>query len=362
MRKYLIYFISCLALCGLAGCRDNQEAVPALLDPVDVKMDEAAAEYGEIYKANVLEGKIVPHVEELSFSVDGQLETINVSLGDCVKKGQVLAVLDVEDAGEQAKQLEREVEALQIRGEFEDRQLLADIQIAQLELKSLHEAGAIEETRRLKEIEIQQLQTQLSQNQELRELEISEKKRCLAQYERETENNTLTAPFDGQVVFITAASDTAAVESYSPLIYLADESRLYLKTDYLSQQTFQIADRVLARIDDREYEVSYVPYDREEFMSMIISGENLWTQFTLEGDTSGITCGQYGALVVYSTYKEHVLTVPANAIYRDGSQSYVYRIEDGRKIRSDVTVGLTNDAKAEITEGLTEGDRVYVRE
>ena len=57
-----------------------------------------------------------------------------------------------------------------------------------------------------------------------------------------------------------------------------------------------------------------------------------------------------------------MLTVPVNALYRDETGQYVYRMEDGKRVRCEVEVGMTSDVKAEILEGLQEGDEVYVKE
>ena len=66
--------------------------------------------------------------------------------------------------------------------------------------------------------------------------------------------------------------------------------------------------------------------------------------------------------MVYQTYKEGVLTIPINALYRDGSGQYVYKQTDGARVRCNVKAGMTTDTKAEIVEGLEEGDMVYVKD
>ena len=59
--------------------------------------------------------------------------------------------------------------------------------------------------------------------------------------------------------------------------------------------------------------------------------------------------------------KENVLTIPANALYRDEKGRYVYKIVDKQRVRCNVTIGITNEIKVEILEGLQEGDVVYVQ-
>ena len=362
MRKYPVYIGIAALLVSLTGCREAQTQAPALLEPVGVKMDLESAVYEDIFSADVYEGEVVPWVEEISFAVDGKVENVLVSVGDTVKKGDVLITLDVEEAREQIEALKTQIEEITKSGEFEDRLLLADIEIASQELLALNNAFSAEETCRVQEIEIQTLQTKLRQNQDLRALSLEEKKRQLSLWQQEVENNAVTAPFDGQVLYTVVTQPGEAVKSYEPVLYLADDSRLFLKTEYLSDQTFESAERISARIGDREYSVSYVPYEEEEFFSMLLSGEDLWTKFQVEDEEQTLKSGQYGVLLVNRVYLEHVLTVPANAVYRESGQSYVYLVEDGQRIRRDVTVGFSTDARVQILEGLQEGEQVYVRE
>jgi hypothetical protein len=49
-------------------------------------------------------------------------------------------------------------------------------------------------------------------------------------------------------------------------------------------------------------------------------------------------------------------------VYRDEKGWYVYKKEGTDHIRCNITVGIMNDAKVEIIDGLQEGDAVYVKE
>ena len=51
-----------------------------------------------------------------------------------------------------------------------------------------------------------------------------------------------------------------------------------------------------------------------------------------------------------------------NAVHSGTGGKYVYLMEDGQRVIRNVTLGIVTDAKAEILEGLEEGDLVYVRE
>jgi hypothetical protein len=55
-----------------------------------------------------------------------------------------------------------------------------------------------------------------------------------------------------------------------------------------------------------------------------------------------------------------VLILPVTAVAGESDQGYVTLLEDGRPVRRDVRLGLTDGLNVEIRAGLAEGDRVLV--
>ena len=58
--------------------------------------------------------------------------------------------------------------------------------------------------------------------------------------------------------------------------------------------------------------------------------------------------------------KRSVLAIPRAALYRDGESHFVYRLEEGRARRRQVSVGLIGINEVEIVSGLKDGDRVIL--
>jgi multidrug efflux pump subunit AcrA (membrane-fusion protein) len=54
------------------------------------------------------------------------------------------------------------------------------------------------------------------------------------------------------------------------------------------------------------------------------------------------------------------LVIPRAALRREGDRRFVYRFSEGRARRADVTIGLVGLTEAEVTAGLSEGDRVLL--
>ena len=362
MKKYKIGIVSLLILAGVTGCSKGTENVPTLLDPVEVKLDEAKAEVGNVFGITTVTGEVVPYVEELHFNRVGSLKEVYVALGQEVKAGDVLAELDTEAVESQIKALTEEMDHIRKLGEYSDANKNIEIEIAKLELTVLQEEAAEEEQIAAKELEIRKLELSLKQERELRDLELQEKQRKLGLLEGQLKDTKLVAPFDGRIVFVTKTAKGTVVENEESLIYVADDTRVSLSTDYISELELAGKDKMYAKISDKEYNVTYQPYDATELLEMTLAGEEIDTKFLVEDPNGELKAGQFAVIVLLEDYKENVLTIPANALYRGEGGYYVYKIENGQRIRCEITVGIVTATRAEVEEGLKEGDVVYVKE
>jgi multidrug efflux pump subunit AcrA (membrane-fusion protein) len=63
---------------------------------------------------------------------------------------------------------------------------------------------------------------------------------------------------------------------------------------------------------------------------------------------------------IVTAEKRGVLAIPRAALFRDGDRRYVYRLEEGRARRHDVSVGLVGLNDIEVTGGLKENDAVIL--
>ena len=363
MKKPYIFLLSLLIM-GLTGCEEDQKRgnISELLEPVGVQMYIATVKKDEIYTITTYDAEIIPYVEELMFYTDGTLESMNVMLGEMVQKGQVLAALSEEKIVKQIDALEEEIAHITKLGEFSDRQDQADIGIAEVELAILKESGASQQACVLKEVDVQKRKLNLEQTRELRQLELQEKQNTLKNLRGKLGGNQIVAPFDGRIVYARSLKAGDAVQGYKTMICIADETRMGLSSDHIADSVISGADKVYARIRDKEYDITYVPFDAAEYITLLLAGEEIKTRFTVDAEVGELENGQYASIVVLDSYKDNVLTIPGNALYGDAQGKYVYRLVDDQRLRCNVKVGISTDVKAEILEGLKEGDRVYVKE
>lgn len=362
MKKRIAFITILLLLGGILGCTNTGSTPPELMEPVGVKLDTAVVTQSEIFMTKVYKGEVVPCVEELSFAMDGYLGECFVKLGDIVEQDQILITLDVEQLQKQIDTLEAEIAHAGKMGAYSDRLAELDIEIAEAQLEVLRQTGASVDACKDKALEIEQRKLNLAQDRELRGFESRQKEAALEKLKKQAENAVIKAPNNGRIVYVSPAKEGSAVRANATVIGIADEDRLCVSTEYITPKKIEDSDRVYARILDTDVPLRYIPMDNAEYVSKVSAGEEIKSEFAMEATSQRFHCGQFAAVMLLDTYKEDVLTIPVNALFRDEKGRYVYKIQEGERIRCNITVGIINDVKAEITEGLQEGDVVYVQE
>jgi len=362
MRKTIAWLSFLVILVSLTGCRKEEEKkVPELLEPVGVQLDTETVHPGTVQKISAYSGEVIPYVEELSFRIDGTLHEIYVLPGDYVTEGQLLAELSEESALNQIETLKTRIAEIRKTGDFSDRQAKADISIAKTELAQLKANGASELDRQLKALEIEQLELALQHSHQLRQLELDENQRKLDNLQATIGQGQITAPFTGRIISVKDLSEGDSLRGYTTVICIADETRLSLVTEFMSQATISNAAKVFAKIGSKEYPVEYIPYDPVEYATLVLAGETVPAKFSIQAPPGAIQSGEFAMVMVYTVCKEDVLAVPINALFRESGSWYVYKIVGDTRVRCDVTVGAVSSVNAEILEGLVEGDVVYVK-
>ena len=154
-----------------------------------------------------------------------------------------------------------------------------------------------------------------------------------------------------------------SAQAGSTALVLARTDALVLQGEYLSQPLVESADGVWALVGDGRAELEYLPMDEQEYVSLLLSGEEMTSRFAfVNGVPEGVCAGDYAAVVVKTAQRQDVLWLPPGALCRDAAGEYVYVPgDDGGKVRQDVKTGARTTTAVEITQGLSEGDVVYVQ-
>lgn len=347
MNKRLIVKAAALGsamLLALTGCSAGTQA-PELLEPAKVQADIETPSRGEIFNIVMYEASIMPEVESQSFMASGQVKKLYVTLGDVVKKGDILGVIDMTDVQSQRDDLAKEMEVMAAEQDFSQRRM-------ELEAQLLNAQGQSGQAK-LKELEKQE-------SADMFAIEYAELQQQLDSFDRQLEGDTLKASCDGTVVKMDVDPGGQA-RAGSAAIYIAKDDTMLITTEYITQTDIDKCDRVYASIGGQQFDVEYIPYDRAEYLAIAVSGGELHSSFSIKDPTDEIANGMFTCVYLVTDYVEDALKVPANAVHKDSGGNYVYLVQDDQQVKQYITPGVETEAEVQILDGLEEGDRFYVQ-
>lgn len=71
-----------------------------------------------------------------------------------------------------------------------------------------------------------------------------------------------------------------------------------------------------------------------------------------------ILLGMKGDATIQVSAVTGALTIPVEALFNQNGQNFVYKVENGKLVQTNITVGATTDTSVEVLQGLSEGDVV----
>lgn len=364
MIKAIARRITALGMCGLLflGTSCAQE-VPQLLEPVGVQVDAVQAYTGTISEQKAYAGAVVPEVQELYFEQEGVVQEVHVTVGQLVHAGDVLITLDQEAELERMEALSEQINRLKTAGDYETRLSNLELAMMEVELKRLRNTTPrSEDDIALKELEREERRLAMEYEADVRALQLEKLQAEMDVLLTQSTQATLTAPVDGRVMYMGQIGRGSYVTAYTPMIYLADETRLTVETDHVLAQDMDRADEIYALIGKERYAASPLPVDESEYIAKVLTGEKVTTAFDVDAPQGALSAGEFAAVVLVNKRKENVLLVPANSLFSDGLYRYVYVMQNGVRERRVVETGVTTDWEVQIVSGLQEGEWVYVEE
>lgn len=335
----------------------------------------------------------MPDSVNLSFGASGKVQEVLVEIGDEVKKGQVLARLDTST-------LEQNLIQAQI-----------NVKSAQYSLEKAKQPTTTASGDRI-------LSAPDPLDIEIKELQLELAKKRLKDAERQLEEATIVAPFDGVVAQVNISKGDRVSDS-ATAIRLLDTSKLEVDVVVSEMDVFQIKPgaRATVQVDAvsgisfpaRVKRISPAATIQQNVVNYkvrleLITGETVATQqrspsqITLEMlpeqvrkavQEGRITLEQIRQWVaqryqqqtakpaismadfqpkegltvtatIFVNERRDVLLVPNGAIVKEGGKSYVQVVNGEVTEKREVATGLSNWQYTEITEGVSEGEQVLI--
>jgi RND family efflux transporter MFP subunit len=311
---------------------------------------------------------------DLFANVSGYLSDVRVDIGDHVKAGQELAVIDVPEMKQQLAEAEAQLEAKKSSLESASRQI--DRNKANLALQNalakdreqLGEGRQFISDRTLDQVHanaaiatadlgVAEANRALAANQVGVAAATVEKIKTLLGYTR------IVAPFDGVVArrlvnrgdLVQAPTATRATPSAGSLftVQRIDRIRVFCDVPENDVPHLHVGDPAI---------VKPAGFDGKPFIGKVArfslrldpETRNMRTEIDLSNPEERLYPGTYAEVSLEMNRRPDALTIPASAVGSDSEGNFVYSITDHRITRLAVKIGLTDGGRTEVTAGVSE--------
>ncbi len=284
---------------------------------------------------------------ECKFGISGlSYESVYVETGDSVKKGELLAELDMTGVEEQIQDAKREYDSAVLALSSLKVQRKDEEEIAKWSYQKEKERKAMEES--------------FEEQERLQKEAIRISGQRLKEAEQEQEKRRIYAPFDGTITYLydiqgSAKGGVNQARSDQKLTFLKIGNGDYVfvgETEYY--QNYPVGTKVSMTIGEREYAMQVTKVEDTDSKSKKLT-------LALLDQSYGISKGAKGTVSAKQKKLENVLYVSNAAILTIQEKNYVYLLSDqGLRTIRQVEVGLCNDNYTEIKSGLEENDSVIL--
>ncbi len=368
-----ILLVSALMLGGCAEKEVVQETIVELQDSALTAPQKTEVIRGDIEAVTYFDAQVGPKLVQLKFAKEGTFGEFFVQLGDEVKEGDILASPALEGMDRAIENKQKEIDNLTRQYNYEAASLEADVAIVLKQMESVNSvlAGLEADSGEYKQVrqqlgyldeQRQRLELQLRQLRDTYHYELPYYQGQLEELQQERDGNHIVAPFDGVIVALENAQHGMGIDGNKYYVAVADTSKIYARCPMVSITVLNFLEKIEFWKDGKIYEAVSIPMDHEYYMATENNGEDAYSEFEISAPEGEVTHGDYGKIKLIEESREDVLLVPETVLQSSGGKYYVYKDVNGKHELVNVTVGITDGIYVEITEGLEEGDVVYVQE
>ncbi len=385
-KKWILAGIALAAVCSLAwfwlGRSSSEADAPGNAggDSSAVPAAVARVERRTIANALTISGEFKPFQDvDVHAKVAGYIRVINVDVGDHVKYGQTLAVLEVPELAAQLAGTDAAVR----KSREEIRRAESGTERAQSAHSAAHSAytrlkqaadsrAGLVAQQELDDSQAKDLEAEAQVASAQAELSAAQQQLQMAeanqrQYTALSDYSRIVAPFAGVVTARYAdtgalvAAGTSSSTQAMPVVRLAQVSKLRLVLPIPESLAGQIhlGDPVKVHVQalnqDIEGKVSRFAD------SLDLQTRTMETEIDIENRDGRLIPGMYAETRLSLREKKNALTVPLEAVTRSGDDATVLAV-NGQNILEErhVKLGLEDNSRVEVLSGLSDQDRVVI--
>ena len=346
-----------MVLC--AGCGKEEETEEESSNSTAVEVTDVTS--GAMSSEYTLNGKIAAVNEVQVFPLlAGQVQTLNVSEGDTVSKGQTLFTVDTSTVTSTMSSLQQSYSATKTATDRAIESAKVGVEQAELAVsntEALLEAGAAAEQ------DLTKAKQALTQAEAQQSASLAQIQASMDQINKQASLGTVTAPCSGTVTAVNVDRGGMA-SSAQPSVVIAENGAVEVQVS--------VAEDVFTGIkvgDTASVTVSAVSKEpMNGTVSTLPAAANAQTNLydvsvSLPSGTKP-PIGAFATVTFYTDRRASTISVPTESILTgNNNEQYVFTVNaDGTAAtRVTVTTGLVTKDSTEIVSGLKAGDRVVTK-
>ena len=414
-----------VSMLSMSACgKENTDTVSVtesveLIDPVGTTENYASVERRDLTTFTLLNGKVVPHVYEYSFTSSQNFASYANLPGMEVKKNDAIVNASTQKLDDESKALKEEMDSFMESYNDDMDELREDLAKAKAEESYWKEVvdrlGGMSEAEidaynkgiqkevftstvpvdkaqevidkynnnlndflndngpvtigsewdsdgcQLKYIaavaDRERKEQSIKERSENYDLDLAHYKTRLNRIAKKRSDVVVSSKVDGTVVSIGFFGYNDWIEKNKPVAAVGDFNDLEVKTEYIVANDLKRAVEVFGFCNGKRYEVEFVEPEPNETVSSLADARST---FHYKDPAGEIKAGDYFVIVVVSKQSLDTLSVPTDAVNKDDEGNFVYVKDGDSNVKRQIKTGIKAGMYTEVLSGLNEGELVSV--
>ena len=367
MNRKLSVLLCCALVLALSGCQEQVEE--PVLDPT-VTVETTSVQTGDLSTQSTYIGTISAEgTASVVAMVSGNVEQVAVSVGDTVTAGDLLCRFDDESARLSLQNAQAAVSSAQesynsavanyggadlplLQEQLRLAQDNYDDTLALLEIGAASQAEVDQAHQTLLSAQAGVEAARASLNSAQAGIRSAQVGVESAQYQLSLYN--LTAPISGVVEAVNVTENNFAASGTAAFVISngSNKTVTFYVTDSV-RQTLTPGQAVTVNYNSQTYEGAIT-----EIGGVVDAQVGQFQVKAVIDGAQDLPDGLSVELTTTSHRANGAVLVPSDAMFFEDGVAYVYLLQDGKAVRSDVTIGLYTADEIAVTDGLTPGDQV----
>ena len=367
MNRKLSALLCCALVLALSGCQEQVEE--PVLDPT-VTVETTSVQTGDLSTQSTYIGTISAEgTASVVAMVSGNVEQVAVSVGDTVTAGDLLCRFDDESARLSLQNAQAAVSSAQesynsavanyggadlplLQEQLRLAQDNYDDTLALLEIGAASQAEVDQAHQTLLSAQAGVEAARASLNSAQAGIQSAQVGVESAQYQLSLYN--LTAPISGVVEAVNVTENNFAASGTAAFVISngSNKTVTFYVTDSV-RQTLTPGQAVTVNYNSQTYEGAIT-----EIGGVVDAQVGQFQVKAVIDGAQDLPDGLSVELTTTSHRANGAVLVPSDAMFFEDGVAYVYLLQDGKAVRSDVTIGLYTADEIAVTDGLTPGDQV----